>query len=293
VAVSKMGGQEWFWEGEFTLIDLGTPVTEKVPDPDPPRIRRLSHRQGGRLLGLGAALVEGEATWQRIRNVLACLLGVRGIKAKDFPAGLGLALEEVKSDLHAGSHLDAPWHFGPTTAGRAAKTIGEVPLEWCFGDAMALDVRHLAPEAEITPSHLQRALAAIDGEIKPGTIVLLMTGADRYWGRREYLWKYPGLGRDGTLWLLEQGVRVIGIDAFGLDRPWRTMAREYLAARDPARLWPAHLVGREREYCHLEKLANLHLLPHPKGFRLACFPTVVEGAGAGWVRPVAFVPREH
>lgn len=132
----------------------------------------------------------------------------------------------------------------------------------------------------------------IDAEIEPGNIVLLMTGADRYWGKREYLWKYPGMGREGTVWLLERGVKVIGIDAFGFDRPWPTMVREYLATGDAGRLWPAHLVGREKEYCHIEKMANLHLIPRPKGFMVACFPVNVEGAGAGWVRPVAILPVE-
>lgn len=292
ITSNEMGGQEWPWAGKFRLIDLSSPVTERVPEPDPPRIKRISHRQGGNLLGLGVALMEGEGIWQKARNLIAWLLGLEGIRAKDFPDGLGLALEEVKSDLHAGTHLDAPWHFGPTSAGRPAKKIGEVALEWCFGEAMVLDLRHLGAGEEITPSHLEAALEAIAGEIAPGKIVLLMTGADRYWGQEEYLWKYPGMGREGTLWLLERGVKVIGIDAFGFDRPWPTMAKEYLATRDAGKLWPAHLVGREREYCHIEKMANLHRIPRPKDFQLACFPINVEGAGAGWVRPVAIVPWE-
>jgi kynurenine formamidase len=100
------------------------------------------------------------------------------------------------------------------------------------------------------------------------------------------------MGRDGTLWLLERGVKVIGIDTFGFDRPWSTMVKEYVATRDARRLWPAHLVGREKEYCHIEKMANLGRIPRPKGFKVACFPINVEDAGAGWVRAVAIVPAE-
>lgn len=278
--------------GAFRLIDLSSPVTEKAPEPDRPRIRRVGHRRGGDLLGLGFALMQSQGRWQTLKNVIGWLFGMRRISGRDFPEGLGLALEEVKSDLHAGSHLDAPWHFGPTSEGCPAKTIGEVPLEWCFGEGLVLDLRGLQAGEEITAEHLQEALAAFDGEIGPGNIVLLMTGADRYWGKKEYLWKYPGMGREGTLWLLEQGVRVIGIDAFGFDRPWRAMGRDYLARREARFLWPAHMVGREKEYCHIEKMANLHLIPRPKGFMVACFPIDVESCGAGWVRPVAIVPED-
>ena len=40
---------------------------------------------------------------------------------------------------------------------------------------------------------------------------------------------------------------------------------------------PAHRVGREREYCHIEKLANLDQLPKPHGFRVAVFTIKIAG----------------
>ena len=52
---------------------------------------------------------------------------------------------------------------------------------------------------------------------------------------------------------------------------------------------PAHMVGREREYCQIERLANLGELPAPYGFRVACFPIRIAGAGAGWTRAVALI----
>jgi kynurenine formamidase len=45
-------------------------------------------------------------------------------------------------------------------------------------------------------------------------IVLLQTGCDRKVDSAEYF-EQPGMGRESTLWLVEQGIRVIGIDAFG------------------------------------------------------------------------------
>src|SRR5262249_2288289 len=107
------------------------------------------------------------------------------------------------------------------------------------------------------------------------------------WGSPEYLTEYPGLSGKATRYLVEQGVRVIGIDAWGLDRPIAAMLDDYRRTRDRSHLWPAHVYGREREYLQLEKLANLEWLPGPTGFAGVGFPVGVAGAGAGWTRVVA------
>ena len=82
---------------------------------------------------------------------------------------------------------------------------------------------------------------------------------------------------------------VIGTDAWSLDRPPMFMGRDFLADHDPTHLWPAHFVGREREYCQIEKLAHLGDLPSATGFTVACFPVRIERASAGWTRAVAIL----
>jgi kynurenine formamidase len=82
---------------------------------------------------------------------------------------------------------------------------------------------------------------------------------------------------------------VIGTDAWSLDRPPLYMGRDFVATGDPAHLWPAHFVGREREYCQIEKLAHLGDLPAATGFTVVCFPVLIERASAGWTRAVALL----
>jgi kynurenine formamidase len=82
---------------------------------------------------------------------------------------------------------------------------------------------------------------------------------------------------------------VIGIDGWGFDRPADAMLRDYLQTGDTASLLPAHMVGRDREYCHIEKLANLDKIPTPFGFWVSCFPVKIERGSAGWIRAVALV----
>jgi len=99
---------------------------------------------------------------------------------------------------------------------------------------------------------------------------------------------HPGLERSATQYLVEHGVKVIGIDAWGLDRPFDVMFRE-AASGVPGRFWESHFYGKEREYCQIEKLTNLDKIPRPFGFRVACFPYKLRGASAAWTRAVAII----
>ena len=92
------------------------------------------------------------------------------------------------------------------------------------------------------------------------------------------------------LWLVEQGVKVIGIDAYTLDRPFSDMVADYHRTGDGRHIWPAHFAGLTREYCQIEKLANLDLLPRPHGFHVSCLPVKIKLASAAWCRAVALVP---
>jgi kynurenine formamidase len=189
--------------------------------------------------------------------------------------------------------MDAPLHYGPLSGGQPAKSIDQVPLEWCIGRGVRLDLRHVPPGAGITVADLSAAIDHAHCDLKAGDIVLLWTGADSLWGSPEYLTTFPGLTGKGTAFLIEQGIRVIGIDAWGLDRPATTMIEDYHRTRDQSVLWPSHIYGRSREYLQLEKLANLAALPRPTGFTICCFPVSIAGAGAGWTRVVAIVDDDE
>jgi kynurenine formamidase len=205
-----------------------------------------------------------------------------------WSGGKGWAVEEIQAITHTGTHVDAPYHYGPVSEDKPARRIDEVPLEWCYAPGVVIDVRHLAPGDEITVEELRRQLERIGYVLRPLDIVLLQTGCDKRIHGKEYF-AQPGLGREGTLWLVEQGVRVIGIDAYTLDRPFASMAADYHRSGDGRYIWPAHFAGITREYCQIEKLANLDQLPQPYGFRVSCFPVKIEGASAGWCRAVAIL----
>lgn len=273
-----------------TIIDLSVTLMEGGGEPLPPSITYHDHTWGASRMALSPA--QDKRSWPRtIRNVAAGLLSGRRVRPTDFPDGQALAWETVHTDTHHGTHVDAPLHYGPTVNGEPARTIDEMPLHWFFQPGVRLDLRHKPAGSMISVSDLERAVHAISYQLQPLDIVMLWTGVDQLWGEPEYLECYCGLGADATHWLLDQGIRVIGTDAWSLDRPPLYMGRDFVQTGDPAYLWPAHFVGREREYCQIEKLANLGALPAAIGFTVACFPAKIARASAGWTRAVAILPE--
>jgi kynurenine formamidase len=213
-----------------------------------------------------------------------------GAEEEDLPSGLGWAIEFVRLSTHSGTHLDAPWHYHPTAnKGESARSIDQIPLEWCLSDGVVLDFSDKPDGYLVTPSDLEDALAGVGYSLKPFDIVLVRTGADQHWGSARYLVSGCGMGRDATLWLLEQGVKVVGTDAWSWDRPLPYIANEFRDTGNSKLIWEGHFAGIEKEYCHLEKLTNLDKLP-PHGFQVACFPIKIHKASAGWVRAVAILP---
>lgn len=202
--------------------------------------------------------------------------------------GRGWAIEDVHMITHTGTHVDAPYHYGPMSGGEPAKKIDEIPLDWCFAPGVVLDMRHKEAGEEISVDDLITALDAINYQLKPKDIVLLQTDADKRIDSPEYF-RQPGLGRDGTLWLVEQGVKVIGIDAYTIDRPFADMVGDFKRTGDGRHIWPAHFAGITKEYCQIEKLANLDRIPRPFGFYVSCLPVKIKAASAGWCRAVAIV----
>lgn len=211
-----------------------------------------------------------------------------GCSVSDFPEGLGYANDEVQMNAHTGTHVDAPWHYFPTSEGAPARTIDKIPLEWFIGHGIVFDMRDKPDGASITVDDLKRSLHKLSYSIKPGDIAYIQTGADKYWGTKEYFDKGAGMGYQSTLWLIEQGCKVMGIDAWGWDRPFWSIKEEFQKTGNREILWAAHRVGRDKEYCHIEKLANLDTLPVPYGFTTCCFPVKFTGGSAGWCRVVAW-----
>jgi kynurenine formamidase len=204
--------------------------------------------------------------------------------------GLVWAHERVTLTTHSGTHIDAPYHYHPTSGGNPARRIDEIPFRWVMGDGVLLDMRGCDRVEGIREHDVRRVLAEIGYQLKPFDIVLVRTDVSRHYGQPGYEMRHPGLRRDATSYMVRQGVRLIGIDAWGLDRAFDVMAEEALAG-DTAQLWESHKFGAESEYCQIEKLCNLEQLPAATGFTVLALPVRLASASAAWARVVALVPE--
>ena len=250
------------------FIDLSIAIENGLPSDPPimiPKITYMDHKIGG----------------------LTMQAFYPGLTESELPGGLGWAVELLEVSTHAGTHMDAPWHFHPTQdEGKPALTIDQFPLEWAVGDGVKLDFSDKPTGYNIAPEDIQTKLATIGYTLQDGDIFLAQTGAASFWGQPEYLIKGCGFGRAATLWILEQGVHVVGTDAWSWDRPLPFQAQDYERTKDASQIWEGHFAGITKGYFQIEKLTNLESLP-PTGFTFYCFPIKIKGASAGWIRAVA------
>ncbi|MCD9016826.1 cyclase family protein [Fulvivirgaceae bacterium QH1ED-6-2] len=218
------------------------------------------------------------------------LIRYLGLPFRLFPKNFtGWADDSIQQmGVHSTTHLDAPWHYAPTSEGKPAKTIDQVPLEWCYGDGIVIDMKHKADFEAITVEDLQQFLSKNNLSLKPGLIVLIKTGRDKHMGTKEFFERGTGMSAQATTWLIDQGIKVMGIDQWGWDLPLRYMVQKARERGNAELFWEGHLVGREKEYCHLEQLTNLDALPF-QGFKVALFPLKIKGASAAPARVVAIM----
>jgi kynurenine formamidase len=202
--------------------------------------------------------------------------------------GEGWAVETfLRFGTHNATHLDAPYHYNSTIGGEPAKTIDELPLEWFHAPGVVLDFSAKADGDAITADEVEQELARIGHELEPLDIVLVRTGRDAHYGTLQYIGMGPGVTPQATRRLHDRGVRVMGIDAWGWDRPLWMQAEDAKRENAPGIFWAAHQM--DLEYAQIERLCNLDELP-PTGFTVSCFPLPIVGAGGAPARVVAILP---
>ncbi len=188
---------------------------------------------------------------------------------------------------HNSTHVDAPWHYNSTIRGEPAQRIDELPLEWFFSRGVVLDMTAKEDGDAVTAAEVEAELERIGHELEPLDIVLVRTGRDAFYSELDYMARGPGVTAEATHWMFERGVRVMGIDAWGWDRPLHLQAADALEADEPGIFWEAHQA--DLPYSQIERMHNLGELPDT-GFQVACFPLKIVGASGAPARVVGLVP---
>lgn len=111
-------------------------------------------------------------------------------------------VSRLEMGVHMGTHVDAPYHF---LGGKALKS-DQLSLKVLTGRVYVL---HL-PEVDLINADVLR-----NAEIPPRTRrILFRTRNSRFWTKykSEFRQDYVGLSEDGARYLVEKGIRLVGID---------------------------------------------------------------------------------
>lgn len=170
-----------------------------------------------------------------------------------------VTVSHFKTDVHTGTHIDAPRHFVPD-----GKTIEAVPLDKLIGRCYVADLSH---HPQITAKDLENAGIPQDVEK-----LLLKTDNSKKWLRplHEFDTDYCALTKDAADWVVRRGIHLIGIDYLSIQL--------YHGSDD------THINLLKNEVVILETV-NL-LQTDPGYYNLICLPPKIKGLEGMPVRAV-------
>ncbi len=174
---------------------------------------------------------------------------------------------------HGPTHIDAVCHL---TTDPSAPSVDEIPLNYCITSAILIDVSDVPVETQFGAEKIKGQLKRWGLDIRPGDTVLFYTGHyDRYYGKPEYSTHQPGLTRDATEYIIDQGAVNFGVDNTSPDM-WLD------------KTYPCHTVCGERGITHMENLCNLDKLVG-KRFTFIALPLRIRKGTGSPLRAVAIL----
>lgn len=188
-----------------------------------------------------------------------------------YPGDLGTALTRYKtlkedghnayvleSDLHTGTHVDAPMHLT-----NDLRFLSDFPPEHFIGEGLILDVRGESP---ITLKPQYREM------VSRGSIVLLYTGFGARFGEASYFSEYPAVDEKLAEFLISRNIKMIGMDTPSPDYPPFPIHKRFLSGG----------------VFILENLTNLESLLNAEKFEVIALPLKIT-AEASFARAVCRV----
>jgi arylformamidase len=175
-------------------------------------------------------------------------------------AEVGRNTSQLNLGTHCGTHIDAARHFIPD-----GETIDQLPLEKLIGKVSIIDLSSLPFDHEVTPDDL--------AGIRLSARLLLRYDWSKYWGDPQFYHHYPYLGQAAARYLIDQGVRVLGMDT-----PSPDDSRIPLLSEEDS---PLHKLLLGNGVTLIEYLTNLDKADLHTAYNLVALPLPVrEGDGA-------------
>lgn len=172
------------------------------------------------------------------------------------------AVSHISLSSHAGTHVDAPAHFM-----RGGATVDMLPLDVLIGPAWVTHLRGREPIGA-------PALAAAG--IPYGTERLLIRTINSDRGEAQaFDPDFVALAPDAASWLMDHGVRLVGIDGPSIE-PYEAPG------------WPVHRALLGAGILVVENLLLADVPPGP--YQFICLPLPIRGCDGAPVRAVLIGP---
>jgi len=175
---------------------------------------------------------------------------------------MGYNISQLVMSTHQGTHLDAPFHFLDD-----GKTVEQLDLNKCIGDALLVDLSHKKPKEAITIEDFASAAHRI-GE---GTRLIYRTDWFRQYPQKHYFSDFPYMTIELAEWLAERKIAMIGMD---------------VPTPNPTDFDPVHKILLKAEIVIVEGLANLGDIGADEFFFMAA-PLRIKGRDGSPVRALA------
>ena len=170
-------------------------------------------------------------------------------------------VSQLTLGTHTGTHVDPPFHF---VDGAAA--VDELSPDVLIGDAVVVDARGRA--GELTPHDMDALRVPRDAQR-----VLLRTDNSELWTRDhvEFPDTYTCLSPDAAQWVVDRGIRLIGVDFLSVERKG-------------APGHPTHVTLLRAGVVIVEGLDLSNV--EPGAYRLVCLPLKIAGGDGAPARAV-------
>lgn len=177
---------------------------------------------------------------------------------------------------HFGTHVDAPSHIV-----RGAPSVDQVDLGRLFGEAVVIDCS-FARGRGLTADDLDQAKP----EVRHDDIVLVYS-AEQPGTFDEYLVNQTYMTPSGAQWLVEKGIRAVGVEPFGFEHVYDGICIRECYRPDVEDPWPAHRICLAAGIYIIEGLTNLEPLVGRR-VRFAGLPLRMPNSSGSPVRAIAW-----
>jgi arylformamidase len=166
---------------------------------------------------------------------------------------------------HAGTHMDAPVHFGVND-----QTIDNIPLTNCICRAWMVDV-NAGQKTKILVDHVKE----FEDKVEAGDGLIIRTGWSHYYKTDMYRDELPGISEELARWIVGRKVKMLGVEPPSV-----------ADIHDLHEVTKIHQILLAGGVIIVEGLANLHLVK-TNPFTFMAFPLKIKDGDGSPARAMA------